>query len=106
VAAQGAALMRIADLDRLTLTVYVPETRLGGLQIGQDVEMWVDSFPDRTFGGEIVTIADQAEFTPRNVSTREERVNLVFAVEIAIDNAGYRLKPGMPADAAFIEVGP
>lgn len=106
VAAQGAALMRIADLDRLTLTVYVPETRLGGLQIGQDVEMRVDSFPDRTFGGEIVTIADQAEFTPRNVSTREERVNLVFAVEIAIDNAGYRLKPGMPADAAFIEVGP
>ncbi len=101
VAAQGATLMRIADLDRLTLEVYVPETRLGGLQIGQSVAIQVDSFPDHTFTGEIVTIADQAEFTPRNVSTQEERVNLVFAVEVAVDNVGHRLKPGMPADATF-----
>lgn len=101
VAAQGATLMRIADLDRLTLTVYVPETRLGDLQIGQPVAIQVDSFPDQTFTGEIVTIADQAEFTPRNVSTQEERVNLVFAVKIAIDNPGHHLKPGMPADATF-----
>jgi multidrug resistance efflux pump len=101
VAAQGAALMRIADLAALTLTVYVPETRLGDLQIGQPVEIHVDSFPDQTFAGEIIRIADQAEFTPRNVSTQEERVNLVFAVEVAVRNVEGGLRPGMPADATF-----
>jgi multidrug resistance efflux pump len=98
--------MRIADLDALTLTVYVPETRLGDLYIGHEVDIQVDSFPDRVFTGEIVRIADQAEFTPRNISTQEERVNLVFAVDIGVRGAGGALRPGMPADAAFRTVSP
>ena len=105
VAAQGATVMRIADLDALTLTVYVPETRLGDLHIGQEVGIQVDSFPDRVFTGEIVRIADQAEFTPRNISTQEERVNLVFAVDIALRGAGGALRPGMPVDATFSTAG-
>ena len=61
--------------------------------------MTVDSFSERTFTGQVSHIADRAEFTPRNVATREERVNLVFAVEIQLPNDDGALKPGMPADA-------
>jgi hypothetical protein len=61
----------------------------------------VDSYPGRIYEGTVVHIADRAEFTPRNVSTKEERVNLVFAVRIDLDNDDGSLKPGMPADATL-----
>jgi multidrug efflux pump subunit AcrA (membrane-fusion protein) len=101
VAAQGAPLLTLAYLDRVQLTVYVPETMLGQIGVGEAVRVQVDSFPDRTYEGTVVRIADNAEFTPRNVSTQEERSNLVFAVEIDLPNADRTLKPGMPADATF-----
>jgi multidrug resistance efflux pump len=92
-------MLTIANLDEVTLVIYIPETRLGQVQVGQKVEVEVDSFPDRVFMGEIVNIAGEAEFTPRNVQTKEERVNLVFAVKVSIPNPDHALKPGMPADA-------
>jgi HlyD family secretion protein len=101
VAAQGATLLTIADIEQVILKVYMPETRIGQVQLGQLIQVTVDSFPDRTFEGRVSYISDQAEFTPRNVATQEERVNLVFAVEIRIANQGGDLKPGMPADAVF-----
>jgi multidrug resistance efflux pump len=103
-AAPGATLLTLGDLDQVTLTVYVPANRLGYVDIGQEVEVYVDSFPDRVFLGDVVAIANEAEFTPRNVQTQEERVNMVFAVEIRIPNPapGYPLKPGLPADAAIL----
>jgi multidrug resistance efflux pump len=101
VVASGATLLTVADLARVKLTVYVPETQLGKVSLGQDALVAVDSFPERVFGGTVTHIADRAEFTPRNVTTQEERVNLVFAVEISLDNAEGALKPGMPADATF-----
>jgi HlyD family secretion protein len=61
----------------------------------------VDSFPARTFVGQVASIAGEAEFTPRNVQTQEERVNLVFAVKVRIPNPDQALKPGMPADATL-----
>jgi hypothetical protein len=61
--------------------------------------VYVDRFPDSAFLGNIVAIASEAEFTPRNVQTQEERVNMVFAVDIEIPNPDHALKPGMPADA-------
>ncbi|MBE9508163.1 MAG: efflux RND transporter periplasmic adaptor subunit, partial [Chloroflexi bacterium] len=79
-AAPGATLLTLGDLDQVTLTVYVPENRLGQVLIGQRVEVRVDSFPERVFTGTVVAIAHEAEFTPRNVQTQEERVNMVFAV--------------------------
>ncbi len=97
----GAPLLTVADLDNVTLTVYVPEDRYGRLRLGQDVEVTVDSFPVETFEGKITHIADEAEFTPKNVQTQEERVNTVFAVEIKLPNAEHKLKPGMPADAVM-----
>ena len=102
-AAAGLPLLTIANLDEVTLVIYIPETRVGQIQTGQEVEVQVDSFPDRVFVGEVVNIAGEAEFTPRNVQTQEERVNLVFAVKVRIPNADSVLKPGMPADATVRE---
>jgi HlyD family secretion protein len=101
-AAPGGTLLTLGDLDQVTLTVYVPENRLGQVKIGQQVAVSVDSFPGRTFAGDVVTIADEAEFTPRNVQTQEERVNMVFAVEVRIPNPDHALKPGLPADAVIV----
>jgi len=85
----------------LTLTVYVPETRLGEVWLDQMASVHVDSFPGWMFQGYVSHISDSAEFTPRNVATVEERQNLVFAVDIRISNEGGNLKPGMPADVVF-----
>jgi len=101
-AGPGATLLTLGDLDEVTLTVYVPEDRLGQVQIGQQVEVGVDSFPERRFIGTVVAIAHEAEFTPRNVQTQEERVNMVFAVDVSISNPDHALKPGLPADAVIV----
>jgi multidrug efflux pump subunit AcrA (membrane-fusion protein) len=101
-AAPGATLLTVGDLSKVTLTVYVPEDRLGHVFIGQQVEVQVDSFPERTFLGTVVAIANEAEFTPRNVQTEEERVNMVFAVDVEIPNPDHALRPGLPADAVII----
>jgi len=100
-ATAGLPLLTIANLDDVTLVIYIPETRVGHVQVGQEVEVKVDSFPDRVFLGEVVNIAGEAEFTPRNVQTQEERVNLVFAVKVRLPNPEHTLKPGMPADATI-----
>ena len=103
IASAGAEILTLADLAHLTLTVYVPENRIGQINLGTPVQVKVDSFPGRTFEGEVVHIASSAEFTPRNVATQEERINLVFAVDIRLTNEDGALKPGMPADVFFTE---
>ncbi len=97
----GAPLVTLANLDQVELTVYVTAIQLDKVQLNQIVDVTVDSFPDRIFEGKVVHIADEAEFTPRSVQTREERVNLVYAIKISLDNPDHALKPGMPADASF-----
>lgn len=101
VAAPAATIARLADLSEATLTVYVPGPRLGEVTLGQTVAIAVDSFPGRTFPGTVTHIAGRAEFTPKNVQTREERATTVFAVKIVAPNPEAALKPGMPADAYF-----
>jgi HlyD family secretion protein len=101
-ASAGATLMTIANLDEVKLTVYIPENRYGRIQLGQEVDVAVDSFPGQVYKGEVVYISSEAEFTPRNVQTEEERVNTVFAVKILIPNSDHDLKPGMPADATIV----
>lgn len=97
----GAVLFRLVQLDTVDLTVYVAERDLGLVRLGQPVMVTVDSFPGRVFEGKVVHIATEAEFTPKNVQTREERVNMVFAVKVEIPNPEHLLKPGMPADAVI-----
>jgi HlyD family secretion protein len=97
----GAPLLTVANLDEVTLVIYVPENRIGQVRLGQEVNVEVDSFPGQIFVGHVASIADEAEFTPRNVQTQEERVNLVFAVKVAIPNPNQKLKPGVPGDATI-----
>jgi multidrug efflux pump subunit AcrA (membrane-fusion protein) len=101
--APGSTLLTLGTLDEVDLTVYVPEARLGEVAVGQTVAVRVDSFPERTFEGEVVAIASEHEFTPRNVQTKEERVHMVFGVHIRVPNPDHALKPGVPADAVFTE---
>jgi len=101
-ASPGATLLTIANLDEAKLTVYIPENRFGRIQLGQSVSVEVDSFPGKVYQGEVIYISSEAEFTPRNVQTQEERVNTVFAVRILIPNPDHDLKPGMPADATIV----
>ncbi len=101
-ASPGATLMTIANLNEVELTVYIPENRFGRIQLGQPVSVEVDSYPGKAYPGEVIYISSEAEFTPRNVQTKEERVNTVFAVKILIPNPVHDLKPGMPADATIV----
>lgn len=102
-AAPGAPLITVADLDRLTLTVYVPEDRYGQIMLGGTYSVTVDSFPGEVFTGTVRHIADRAEFTPRNVQTTDSRKTTVFAVRLDLAPSNGKLKPGMPADVNFGE---
>lgn len=102
-AAPGVSLLTVANLEDLTLTVYVPEPDLGLVTVGQEIAVHVDTFPGERFTGRVSIISDQAEFTPKNVQTKEERVNTVFAVKIKLANTNQKLRPGMPADAILSE---
>jgi multidrug resistance efflux pump len=97
----GFPIVRIADLARVWLRVYVPEPQIGRVKTGQRAAVSVDAFPGRAFPGVVTEIAERPEYTPKNVQTREERVKLVFGVKIEVENPDGELKPGMPADAAI-----
>jgi HlyD family secretion protein len=99
----GKTLLSLANLDTVDLTIYVPEPEVGQVALDQQVTVTVDSFPGQPFKGHVVFISDQAEFTPKNIQTKEERVNTVFAVKVRIPNPDHKLKPGMPADAALVQ---
>ncbi len=99
--AAGGVVLTIGQLDEVNLTVYVPEDQYGQISLGQEVSISVDSYPNRAFTGQVLSIADEAEFTPRNVQTVEGRQSTVFAIKINVSNTDQALKPGMPADVVF-----
>jgi HlyD family secretion protein len=101
-AAPGAQLLELADLDAVHLTVYIPENQIGLVKIGQRARVHVDAYPGQDFEGVVSFIAQQAEFTPQNVQAQEEQASLTFAVKIKLNNPDHRLKPGMPADADIL----
>jgi len=87
--------------NHLWVRVFVPETWLGRVKLGESATVRVDAFPGRDFKGIIEQIARTAEFTPRNVQTVEERVKQVFGVKLRLDNKEGDLRAGMAADATF-----
>ena len=97
----GAVMLTVGRLDELTITVYVPEDRIGEVILGQTANVSVDSFPGVVFKSTVTYISDQAEFTPRNVETVSGRKNTVFAVKLTLSDISGKLKPGMPADVVF-----
>ncbi len=102
VVAAGTPLLGIVDLDRLYLKVYVPEAQIGKLRLGLPARVYTDAFPDRPFAATVRYIASQAEFTPKEVQTPDERVKLVYAVKLYLDeNPDHLLTPGLPADAVI-----
>lgn len=98
----GVSILTLVDPTDLWLRAYVPETDIGRLKLGMPARIKVDAYRDRSFPGRITEIASQAEFTPKNVQTQKERVNLVFRIKIQVDNPEGLLKPGMPADADIL----
>ena len=98
VTAFGKPLYKIADISEMTLRVYISERQLASVKIGQKVNVKIDSSKDsKSYSGTISWIAAEAEFTPKIVQTKEERVNLVYAVKVTVKNDG-GLKIGMPAE--------
>lgn len=94
-----SSLFKVSDLSEVDLVLYVSETELGKVKLEQTVDVSVDTYPDKKFKGSVVFISPEAEFTPKNIQTKEERTKLVFAVKVRISNPGFELKTGMPADA-------
>ena len=95
----GVPILTLVNPRDVWLRAYVPETEVGRLKVGDAAKLRVDAFPDREFTGRLTEIGSEAEYTPRNVQTKKERVNLVFRIKIQIDNPQGILKPGLPADA-------
>lgn len=95
----GANVLRLTYLDEVKLTIYVNETDYGRIRLGQKAEVSIDSYPGKSFEGSVIYLSPNAEFTPKNVQTKDERTKLVFAVKIQAKNPDGALKPGLPADA-------
>jgi HlyD family secretion protein len=95
----GAAVVTLLDPGDRWVRIYVPENRLGEVQLGQRASIRSDTFPGRSYEGEVAFVASEAEFTPKNVQTNEERVRLVYAVKVRVTGDDrFELKPGLPAD--------
>ena len=97
----GMALFKVADLQEMDLTVYLPETDLPKIHLGDKAKIQVDAFPKKNFEGSVVFLSPTAEFTPKNIQTRDERTKLVFGVKLKISNPEGTLKAGIPADVTF-----
>jgi HlyD family secretion protein len=98
-ATPGVPILTLMKPSELWVRAYVPEEEIGRIKVGNAARVAVDAYPARRFPGRVIEIASEAEFTPRNVQTKKERVNLVFRIKVAVDNPEGILKPGMPADA-------
>ena len=99
--AAGTPVVTIGRLDPLWLRAYIAETDLGRVKLGQPSRVTTDTYPGREYRGTVTFIAQDAEFTPKNVQTKQERVKLVYRIKITLPNPDHELKPGMPADAVI-----
>lgn len=95
----GSVVVKIARLEKMELRIYVSETELGKVKLGGDADVVIDTYPEKSYPGKIVYVSPTAEFTPRNVQTKDERTKLVFGIKLEVENANGELKSGMPADA-------
>lgn len=97
----NSPIAHLLESDQLYLIVYVPETKIGAVAVGQAVQIHVDTYPNETFQARVEQIRQQSEFLPRNVQTKEERIHQVIGVRMRVDNAGTRLRAGVSADVEF-----
>ena len=97
----GREVLTLSDLSRVDVKVFVGETEIGKIAPGRPVDVKIDTFPDKTYPGQVAYISPQAEFTPKIIQTQKERVKLVYLVKVSVPNPTFELKSGMPADAWF-----
>jgi len=95
----GTPIVTIGQMNNVWLRAYIDETDLGRVHVGQSAKVKTDSYPNKTYPGQISFISSESEFTPKTVQTEKERVKLVYRIKIDISNPEMQLKPGMPADA-------
>ena len=95
----GTTIATISRLESLNLMIYVGDTELGRVKLGGPADLVIDTYPDKTFPAKVIYISPIAEFTPKNVQTKEDRTKLVFGVKLEVDNKDGILKGGMPVDA-------
>ncbi len=98
----GSPILTLADLSEVTLKIYLKEADVGQVKLGQQAKVKVDAYPNQEFSGRVSFISPVAEFTPKNIQTKDERVKLVFAVKVTIPNPEEKLKPGQPADGEIL----
>lgn len=98
-AASGRTIAVLADLARIELKIYVPESEIGKIKLNDAARVRVDAFQQRTFDARVARVDQRAQFTPKDVHMPDERARLVFGVVLTVDNPEAYLKPGMPADA-------
>ena len=101
-ASPGTTIVRLVDLDEVTITFYLPNAELAAIAADDAAQVAVDAYPDRVFPGHVTTIATEAAFTPRNIQTRTDRDRLVFPVEVTLANPDHALRPGMPAQVSLV----
>ena len=97
----GTPIYTVSDLRMMKMTVYVSEVDLAKIRLGDDAKVVLDGMPNHPFSGKVIYISPTAEFTPKNVETKEDRIKLVFGVKIGIMNNENYLKAGLPADASI-----
>jgi len=100
----GREVLSVSDISRVDLKIFVDETEIGYLKPGRKVKVKIDTFPDKDYFGWVAYISPEAEFTPKIIQTHKERVKLVYLVKVALPNPEKELKPGMPADAWFLDI--
>jgi HlyD family secretion protein len=100
----GAPAITLLAPDDRWVRIYVPEDQMGRVQLGLRAAIVSDTYPDRVYDGEVIFVGSEAEFTPRNVQTAEERTKLVYPVRVRVsDDPGFELKPGIPVDVTLLE---
>jgi HlyD family secretion protein len=99
--ATGTPIVTIGQLDEVWVRGFIPETDLGRVRVGQGAQVFSDTYRNKVYAGTVSFIAQEAEFTPKNVQTEKERVKLVYRIKVRLKNPNHELKPGMPVDVAI-----
>jgi len=98
----GAPVITLLNPEDLWIKVYISETEIAKVKPGQKAEIFIDAYPDRPFAGKVSFVSAKAEFTPKNLQTKEDRVNMVFAIKVELQDGKEMLKPGLPADVKIM----
>jgi HlyD family secretion protein len=102
VVSAGKALLTVLDLNTVYMRGFIPEGEIGQVRVGQQAQVSLDSHPDRPLNAHVIAVDTEASFTPENIYFKEDRVQQVFGIKVAIDQPGGLAKPGMPADGEIV----